>query len=61
MHITPHSCNGGHTTRVYVGVCLRTGRTPETSGADTLRTMDLTLGAYESLETGLPYRVGSTL
>jgi predicted dehydrogenase len=39
--------------------CLRTGRTPETSGADTLRTMELTLGAYESLETGLPYRVGS--
>ncbi|MFZ9987855.1 MAG: Gfo/Idh/MocA family protein [Candidatus Nanopelagicales bacterium] len=41
--------------------CLRTGRTPETSGADTLRTMDLTLGAYESLESGLPYRVGSAL
>lgn len=39
--------------------CLRTGRTPETSGADTLRTMELTLGAYKSLETGLPYRVGS--
>ena len=39
--------------------CLRTGRTPETSGADTLRTMELTLGAYESLVTGLPYRVSS--
>ena len=39
--------------------CLRTGRTPETSGADTLRTMELTLGAYESLASGLPYRVGA--
>lgn len=40
--------------------CLDTGRTPETSGADTLRLLDITLGAYESLETGLPYRVGSS-
>lgn len=41
--------------------CLLTGRTPETSGLDTLRTMELTLGAYESLATGLPYRVGHSL
>jgi D-apiose dehydrogenase len=41
--------------------CLDTGRTPETSGADTLRVLDLTLGAYESLETGEPYIVGSRL
>ena len=41
--------------------CLNTGATPETSGADTLRVLDLTLGAYQSLETGEPYRVGSML
>jgi predicted dehydrogenase len=41
--------------------CLDTGRTPETSGEDTLRLLDITLGAYESLATGLPYRVGSSL
>ena len=41
--------------------CLDSGATPETSGADTLRVLDLTLGAYQSLETGEPYRVGSML
>jgi predicted dehydrogenase len=41
--------------------CLTTGMTPETSGADTLKVLDLTLGAYESLESGLPYRVGRRL
>ena len=41
--------------------CLETGQTPETSGADTLRVLDLTLGAYQSLDTGEPYRVGSML
>jgi len=41
--------------------CLQSGRTPETSGEDTLRLLDITLGAYQSLETGLPYRVGSSL
>lgn len=41
--------------------CLDTGATPETSGADTLRVLDLTLGAYQSLESGEPYRVGSML
>ena len=39
--------------------CLATGATPETSGTDTLRLLDITLGAYESLDTGAPYRVGS--
>ena len=41
--------------------CLESGQTPETSGADTLRVLDLTLGAYQSLDTGEPYRVGSML
>jgi predicted dehydrogenase len=41
--------------------CLATGQTPETSGEDTLRVLDLTLGAYKSLETGEPYRAGSLL
>lgn len=41
--------------------CLTTGTTPETSGADTLKVLDLTLGAYESLESGLPYSVGRRL
>jgi D-apiose dehydrogenase len=41
--------------------CLDTGATPETSGADTLRVLDLTLGAYQSLDSGEPYRVGSML
>jgi predicted dehydrogenase len=30
--------------------CLRTGQTPETSGADTLRTMELVFAAYQSAE-----------
>jgi predicted dehydrogenase len=41
--------------------CLATGKTPETSGEDTLRVLDLTLGAYQSLETGEPYKAGSSL
>lgn len=41
--------------------CLTSGREPETSGVDNLRTLGLTFGAYESAETGLPYREGSTL
>jgi D-apiose dehydrogenase len=39
--------------------CLTSRREPETSGADNLRTLDLMFGAYESAETGLPYRQGS--
>ncbi|MFQ5808261.1 MAG: Gfo/Idh/MocA family protein [Armatimonadota bacterium] len=38
--------------------CRREGREPETSGADNLRTLELVFGAYESAETGLPYKVG---
>ncbi len=30
--------------------CLRTGQTPETSGADTLKTMELVFAAYQSAE-----------
>ena len=41
--------------------CLESGQTPETSGADTLRVLDLTLGAYQSLDTGEPSRAGSML
>ncbi len=39
--------------------CLETGAEPETSGARTLRLLDVTLGAYESLATGTRYSVGS--
>ena len=39
--------------------CLRTGQEPETSGAKTLRLLDITLGAYESLASGARYEVGS--
>jgi len=41
--------------------CLDTGTTPETSGAATLELMDITLGSYESAETGSRYRVGTLL
>jgi predicted dehydrogenase len=39
--------------------CLQSGTEPETSGARTLRLLDVTLGAYESLEHGTRYTVGS--
>ena len=48
-----------HTIQRHWIDCLRTGTEPETSGARTLRLLDITLGAYQSLETGAPYRVGS--
>lgn len=32
--------------------CLREGREPATSGADNLRTLELTFGAYDSAESG---------
>jgi D-apiose dehydrogenase len=32
--------------------CLREGREPDTSGADNLKTLQLTFGAYHSAETG---------
>jgi hypothetical protein len=40
---------------------LKTGRTPETSGEDTLKLLDITLGAYESAESGQVFIVGSLL
>ena len=39
--------------------CLASGREPETSGVDNLKTLGLVFGAYESAETGLPYPEGS--
>ena len=35
--------------------CLRTGRAPETSGEDNLRTLELVFGAYESAEKSVAY------
>lgn len=39
--------------------CLATGAEPETSGARTIGLLDVTLGAYASLESGTRYEVGS--
>ncbi len=36
--------------------CLRTGRTPETSGEDNLRSLELVFGAYESAEKKAAYQ-----
>ena len=36
----------------------RAGREPETTGRDNLRTLALVFGAYESAESGQPWRVG---
>jgi D-apiose dehydrogenase len=41
--------------------CLKTGKIPETSGVDTLKLLDITLGAYESIDTGKAFNVGSLL
>lgn len=38
--------------------CLRTGASPETSGEDNLRTLELVFGAYEAAETGRAVEVG---
>jgi predicted dehydrogenase len=35
--------------------CLQTGRSPETSGEDNLRTLELVFGAYESAEKNIAY------
>ncbi len=35
--------------------CLRTGQTPESSGEDNLRTLELVFGAYESAEKKVAY------
>ncbi len=37
--------------------CLHAGTEPETSGADNVRTLELTFGAYESAASGQPYVV----
>ncbi|MEJ6607353.1 MAG: Gfo/Idh/MocA family oxidoreductase [Candidatus Planktophila sp.] len=41
--------------------CLKTGNIPETSGLDTLKLLDITLGAYESIDSGQVFNVGSLL
>jgi predicted dehydrogenase len=41
--------------------CLRTGRTPETSGEDNLRTLELVFGAYESAEKMVAYHPGQSV
>lgn len=48
-----------HTTQRHWLHCLETGEEPETSGRRTLQLLDVTLGAYASLETGDRYVVGS--
>jgi predicted dehydrogenase len=40
--------------------CLRAGTSPETTGKDNLKTLELVFGAYESAEQGRPYRVRKT-
>ena len=37
--------------------CLRSGRAPETTGEDNLRTLELVFGAYESAEKNTAYHV----
>jgi predicted dehydrogenase len=41
--------------------CLKTGKNPETNGFDTLKLLDITLGAYESIDTGQVFNVGTLL
>lgn len=48
-----------YTTQRHWLHCLETGEEPETSGRRTLQLLDVTLGAYASLETGDRYVVGS--
>lgn len=38
--------------------CLKSGKEPETSGRDTLKLLDITLGAYESMDSGQIFSVG---
>lgn len=38
--------------------CLQTGTTPDTSGADNLRTLELTFGAYRAAAAGKPITLG---
>jgi len=44
----------------FVG-CLASGIEAETSGRETLKTMELVFGAYRSAETGHTYRVGGDI
>jgi predicted dehydrogenase len=48
-----------HTIQRHWVDCLDGAASPETSGADTLTLLDITLGAYASADTGQQYRVGS--
>ncbi len=48
-----------YTTQRHWIQCLDTGEEPETSGRRTLRLLDVTLGAYASLDSGERYVVGS--
>ena len=41
--------------------CLRSGTEPETNGPETLKTMELVFGAYDSAEHSRVYRVGPDL
>jgi len=41
--------------------CLRSGKEAETSGRQTLKTMELVFGAYHSAAVSRPYRVGLDL
>jgi predicted dehydrogenase len=41
--------------------CLRTGRSPETSGVETLKTMALVFAAYRSADEGRPIRAEEVL
>jgi len=40
--------------------CLRTGASPETSGVDNLKTLELVFGAYQSAEQNRPYETRQT-
>lgn len=41
--------------------CIRSGEEPETSGKQTLKTMELVLGAYYSAEAACEYRIGTNI
>ncbi len=49
---------GYQATQQHFIDCLRRGTEPETSGRETLKTMELVLGAYDSAENERLYRVG---
>jgi predicted dehydrogenase len=52
---------GFQATQQHFMDCLRSGTMPETSGPETLKTMELVFGAYASAQTGEVYRVGEDL